>query len=180
MASVRVIDVRFFHHCGRFARSRWTRRGANGRDARTRRSRHARPGRFDARARDQLRHAPCGRGRRGAVRRSGSDRDDYYQPLPGTSSPVMIVGFTNISGKPMTMIEFGLLSNEILAGEARDTGTFTPGAGIKAKLGISLTAILPGPTVASWTRATPPGDPSGYPRGAAVRSDSGVRRSWGR
>ena len=92
----------------------------------------------------------------------------------------MIVGFTNISGKPMTMIEFGLLSNEILAGEARDTGTFTPGAGIKAKLGISLTAILPGPTVASWTRATPPGDPSGYPRGAAVRSDSGVRRSWGR
>ena len=72
--------------------------------------------------------------------------DDYYQPLPGTSSPLMIVGFTNISGKPMTMIEFGLLSNEILAGEARDTGTFTPGAGIKAKLGISLTAILPGPT----------------------------------
>jgi hypothetical protein len=42
--------------------------------------------------------------------------DDYYQPIPGASSPVMLVSFTNISGRPMTMIEFGLLSNEILSG----------------------------------------------------------------
>jgi len=44
----------------------------------------------------------------------------------------------------MTAIEFGLLSNELLSGEVRDTGTFSPGAEIKHKLGLTLHAILPG------------------------------------
>jgi hypothetical protein len=72
--------------------------------------------------------------------------DGYYQPVPGSNGPVMLITFTNITNKPMTMVEFGLLSNEILSGEARDTGTFSPGAEIKSKLGISLKAILPGST----------------------------------
>jgi hypothetical protein len=72
--------------------------------------------------------------------------DGYYQPIPGSSGPVMLVSFTNISTKSMTVVEFGLLSNEILSGEARDVGTFSPGALVKSKLGISLKAILPGAT----------------------------------
>jgi hypothetical protein len=68
----------------------------------------------------------------------------YYQPSASTSGPTLFIAFTNISHKTMSAIEFGLLSNELLAGEARDTGTFSPGVEIKHKLGLSIHAIFPG------------------------------------
>jgi hypothetical protein len=68
----------------------------------------------------------------------------YYQPPSSTAGPVLLIAFTNISNKPIHIIEFGLLSNEILAGEVRDVGTFAPGSEIKHKLGLQLSAILPG------------------------------------
>jgi hypothetical protein len=67
----------------------------------------------------------------------------YYQPA-NVSGPQLLIAFTNISHKAMHVIEFGLLSNEILAGEVRDSGTFSPGVLIKHKLALKLNAILPG------------------------------------
>jgi hypothetical protein len=67
-----------------------------------------------------------------------------YQPSASTAGPKLLITFTNISTKPMSTIEFGLLSNELLAGEVQDHGTFSPGVTIKHKLGLNLSAQLPG------------------------------------
>jgi hypothetical protein len=56
----------------------------------------------------------------------------------------LLIAYTNISQKTMHIIEFGLLSNELLAGEVRDVGSFAPGTEVKHKLGLQLSAILPG------------------------------------
>ena len=69
----------------------------------------------------------------------------YYQPAASTAGPHLLITFTNISHKPMKTIEFGLLLNQLLSGEAHDSGDFAPGAEIKHKLGLHVSAQLPGP-----------------------------------
>jgi len=69
-----------------------------------------------------------------------------YQPSAGTGGATLFIEFTNISGKPMKSIEFGVLKNQLLAGEARDDGDFAPGATIKHKLGLQVSAMIPGDT----------------------------------
>jgi hypothetical protein len=47
------------------------------------------------------------------------------------------VDFTNITNKVMTTVEWGLVANGRLVAEARDVGTFSPGAEIKHRYGLS-------------------------------------------
>jgi hypothetical protein len=61
----------------------------------------------------------------------------YYQPAVTTTDPQLGIHYTNISSRPMTSIEFGLIANGHLVAEVRDVGTFSPGAEIKHKFGIS-------------------------------------------
>jgi hypothetical protein len=68
----------------------------------------------------------------------------YYQPPSNTSGPQLMISYTNISHKAMHSIQFGLLSDEILAGEVQDVGTFEPGVLVKHKLGLNLSAMIPG------------------------------------
>jgi hypothetical protein len=62
----------------------------------------------------------------------------FYQPPVTQSNPQMAVDFTNITDKVMTQVEWGLVANGRLVAEARDVGTFSPGAEIKHKYGISI------------------------------------------
>jgi hypothetical protein len=59
----------------------------------------------------------------------------YYQP-PASSPSRLFIDFTNISGKPMKTVVFGLVVADILIAEVRDQGTFTPSAEIKRRYGI--------------------------------------------
>ncbi len=68
----------------------------------------------------------------------------YYQPPSNTAGPQLLISYTNISHKTMHSIQFGLLSDEILAGEVQDVGTFEPGVLVKHKLGLNLSAMIPG------------------------------------
>jgi hypothetical protein len=61
----------------------------------------------------------------------------YYQPPVTTANPQLGIDYTNISHKPMTEIQFGLVANGVVKAEVRDVGTFSPGAEIKHKFGIS-------------------------------------------
>jgi hypothetical protein len=61
----------------------------------------------------------------------------FYQPPITTSSPTMYVDFTNITHKVMKTVVWGLVANGRLVAEAKDVGTFSPGAEIKHKYGIS-------------------------------------------
>ncbi|MGC2128840.1 MAG: hypothetical protein WA629_01980 [Candidatus Aquilonibacter sp.] len=61
----------------------------------------------------------------------------FYQPPITTSSPTMYVDFTNITNKVMKTVVWGLVANGRLVAEAKDVGTFSPGAEIKHKYGIS-------------------------------------------
>jgi len=61
----------------------------------------------------------------------------FYQPPITTSNPTMYVDFTNTSDKVMKDVVWGLVANGRLVAEAKDVGTFSPGAEIKHKYGIS-------------------------------------------
>lgn len=61
----------------------------------------------------------------------------YYQPPTTSASPTMYVDFVNLTHKPMSEIEWGLVANGHLVAEAKDVGTFSPGVEIKKKYGIS-------------------------------------------
>jgi hypothetical protein len=62
----------------------------------------------------------------------------FYQPPVTTTNPTMYVDFTNITNKVMKDVVWGLVANGRLVAEARDVGTFSPGAEIKHKYGISI------------------------------------------
>ncbi len=62
---------------------------------------------------------------------------NYYQQPVTTTSPELGIDYVNISPKTMTHIEFGLVANGVLRAEVKDVGTFSPGAEIKHKFGIS-------------------------------------------
>jgi hypothetical protein len=61
----------------------------------------------------------------------------FYQPPVTSASPTLNVDFTNITNKVMTTVEWGLVANGRLVAEARDVGTFSPGAEIKHRYGLS-------------------------------------------
>lgn len=61
----------------------------------------------------------------------------YYEPPVSTTNPELGIHYTNISDKPMRSIEFGLVAKGNLVAEVRDVGTFSPGAEIKHRFGIS-------------------------------------------
>jgi hypothetical protein len=65
----------------------------------------------------------------------------FYQPPVTTTNPTMYVDFTNITNKVMKDIVWGLVANGRLVAEARDVGTFSPGAEIRHKYGISINAF---------------------------------------
>lgn len=65
----------------------------------------------------------------------------FYQPPVTTTNPTMYVDFTNITSKVMKDVVWGLVANGRLVAEARDVGTFSPGAEIKHKYGISINAF---------------------------------------
>jgi hypothetical protein len=61
----------------------------------------------------------------------------YYEPPVSTTNPELGIHYTNISDRPMTSIEFGLVAKGNLVAEVRDVGTFSPGAEIRHRFGIS-------------------------------------------
>ncbi len=61
----------------------------------------------------------------------------FYQPPMTSSSPTMYVDFTNVTNKVMKDVVWGLVANGRLVAEAKDVGTFSPGAEIKHKYAIS-------------------------------------------
>jgi hypothetical protein len=61
----------------------------------------------------------------------------FYQPPVTSALPQLAIDYTNVSHKTMKQIEFGLVANGILKAEVKDVGTFSPGAEIKHKFGIS-------------------------------------------
>jgi hypothetical protein len=61
----------------------------------------------------------------------------YYQPPVRTSNPTLAIDYTNMTAKPMSEIEFGLVANGNLVAEVKDVGTFSPGVEIKHEFGLS-------------------------------------------
>ncbi|MGR4064092.1 MAG: hypothetical protein ACLQPV_01430 [Vulcanimicrobiaceae bacterium] len=61
----------------------------------------------------------------------------YYQPSVSDNAGSLAIEYQNVSNKTMKVIEFGLMADNILLAEVRDTGTFTHGATIKHKFGVS-------------------------------------------
>ena len=61
----------------------------------------------------------------------------FYQPPVTSASPTLSIDFTNVTHKVMKMVEWGLVANGRLIAEARDVGTFSPGAEIKHQYGLS-------------------------------------------
>jgi hypothetical protein len=70
--------------------------------------------------------------------RAGDDWVDpwgvrYYQP--STRGNVNVT-FENLGSKTASSIDFGLIVHNVLVGEARDAGTFSPGVAIQHELGL--------------------------------------------
>ena len=61
----------------------------------------------------------------------------YYQPTVSTTNPQLAIDYTNVGTKVAKVIEFGLIARGQLVAEVRDVGTFSPGAEIKHKFGLS-------------------------------------------
>ena len=60
----------------------------------------------------------------------------FYQP-PVTTNPTLSIDYSNATEKVMSSIEFGLVARGQLVAEVRDVGTFSPGAEIKHRFGLS-------------------------------------------
>jgi hypothetical protein len=60
----------------------------------------------------------------------------YYQ-YPVQGEPTLGIDYVNVTSSVMKDIEFGLVVRGSLVAEVRDVGTFSPGAEIKHKFGVS-------------------------------------------
>ena len=60
----------------------------------------------------------------------------YYQ-YPVENEPTLGIDYVNVTNVVMKQIEFGLLVRGALVAEVKDVGTFSPGAEIKHKFGLS-------------------------------------------
>ncbi len=61
----------------------------------------------------------------------------FYQPPVTSANPEMYVDFTNVTHQVIKTVVWGLVANGRLVAEAKDVGTFSPGAEIQHKYGIS-------------------------------------------
>jgi hypothetical protein len=61
----------------------------------------------------------------------------FYQPPVTTASPTLGIDFTNRTNTTMKEIVWGLFANGNIVAEAKDVGTFSPGAEIKHEYGLS-------------------------------------------
>ncbi len=61
----------------------------------------------------------------------------YYQPAPVANNPTLGIDYVNVTNAVMKQIEFGLIVRGSLVAEVKDVGTFSPGAEIKHKFGLS-------------------------------------------
>ena len=60
----------------------------------------------------------------------------FVQPTY-TNNPTLAIHYVNITTKVIKSVEFGLVARGALVAEVRDVGTFSPGADIKHRFGIS-------------------------------------------
>ena len=61
----------------------------------------------------------------------------YYQPPVAQHNPTLGIDYVNATQVVMKQIEFGLIVRGALVAEVKDVGTFSPGAEIKHKFGLS-------------------------------------------
>ncbi|MEO9263568.1 MAG: hypothetical protein ABI282_05705 [Candidatus Baltobacteraceae bacterium] len=62
---------------------------------------------------------------------------NFYQPAYANNDPTLAIHYVNTGTKVIKTIEFGLIARGTLVAEVRDVGTFSPGADIKHRFGIS-------------------------------------------
>lgn len=60
----------------------------------------------------------------------------FVQPMY-TNNPTLAIHYVNVTNKVIKTVEFGLVARGSLVAEVRDVGTFSPGADIKHRFGIS-------------------------------------------
>jgi hypothetical protein len=76
----------------------------------------------------------------------------YYQPAYTSESPTLGIDYTNVTHGVMKQIEFGLIVKGSLVAEVKDVGTFSPGAEIKHKFGLSSNVF---PLQTSFVKCVP-------------------------
>ncbi len=75
----------------------------------------------------------------------------YYQ-APVENDPTLGIDYKNVTNVVMKQIEFGLLVRGALVAEVKDVGTFSPGAEIKHKFGLSPNVF---PLQTSYAKCVP-------------------------
>jgi hypothetical protein len=75
----------------------------------------------------------------------------YYQ-APVENQPTLGIDYVNVTQVVMKQIEFGLIVRGALVAEVKDVGTFSPGAEIKHKFGISRNVF---PIQTSYAKCVP-------------------------
>lgn len=75
----------------------------------------------------------------------------YYQP-PVQNNPELGIDYANATNVVMKQIEFGLIVKGALVAEVKDVGTFSPGAEIKHKFGLSPNVF---PLQTSYAKCVP-------------------------
>lgn len=75
----------------------------------------------------------------------------YYQ-APVENDPTLGIDYTNVTNVVMHQIEFGLIVRGELVAEVKDVGTFSPGAEIKHKFGLSRNVF---PLQTSFAKCVP-------------------------
>jgi|HubBroStandDraft_4_1064222.scaffolds.fasta_scaffold00006_48 hypothetical protein len=75
----------------------------------------------------------------------------YYQ-APVQNDPTLGIDYANATNVVMTQIEFGLIVRGALVAEVKDVGTFSPGAEIKHKFGLSPNVF---PLQTSYAKCVP-------------------------
>jgi hypothetical protein len=75
----------------------------------------------------------------------------YYQP-PVEGDPTLGIDYMNATSVVMKEIEFGLIVRGSLVAEVKDVGTFSPGAEIKHKFGVSKNIF---PIQTSYAKCVP-------------------------
>ena len=61
----------------------------------------------------------------------------YLQPAMSTSSPTLKIDYRNVTSKPISEIQFGLVARGDLIAEVRDVGTFSPNIEIRHEFGLN-------------------------------------------
>jgi hypothetical protein len=75
----------------------------------------------------------------------------YYQP-PIEHDPTLGIHYVNVTQNVMKQIEFGLIVRGELVAEVKDVGTFSPGAEIRHKFGLSPNVF---PLQTSYAKCVP-------------------------